>query len=107
MIACLFESGKQLSVNAPLVPATPITMALNWTMLNPDHSLVPLPNERVITTIPAGVELVLDIPDAPPTSSSTAGGSGGGKKMKEKALRLWLTDQRVRPVSFASLLPVP
>jgi len=71
-------------------------MALNWTMLNSDHSLVPLPNEQIITTIDSGVELVLNIPDAPPTSGSsvTAGGSGGSKKMKER-VGLWLTDQRL------------
>jgi hypothetical protein len=70
-------------------------MALNWTMLNPDRSLVPLPNEQILNTIESGVELVLTIPDAPPSSSASAGGSGGSKKMKEKVL-LWLTDQRVR-----------
>ena len=70
-------------------------MALNWTMLNADRSLVPLPHEQTITTIDSGVELVLNIPDAPPSSSASAGGSGGKKTMKEK-VRLWLTDQRVR-----------
>jgi len=69
-------------------------MALNWTMLNPDRSLVPLPNEQILNTIESGVELVLTIPDAPPSSSASAGGSGGSKKMKEKVL-LWLTDQRL------------
>jgi hypothetical protein len=70
-------------------------MALNWAMLNPDRFLVPLPNEQMITTIDSGVELALNIPDAPPSSSASAGGSGGSKKMKER-VRLWLTDQRVR-----------
>jgi len=70
-------------------------MALNWAMLNPDQSLVPLPHEQIITAIESGAELILNIPDAPPSSSSAStGGSGGNKKMKEKG-RIWLTDQRL------------
>ena len=64
-------------------------------MLNPDHSLVPLPEEQIISAIESGVELILNIPDAPPSSLASAGGSGGSKKMKEKGM-LWLTDKRVR-----------
>ncbi|TFK43932.1 hypothetical protein BDQ12DRAFT_675821 [Crucibulum laeve] len=70
-------------------------MALNWTMLNPNRTPVPLPNEMTITTIDSGVELSLTIPDAPPTSgNATAGGSGGVKKTKGLG-RVWLTDQRL------------
>jgi hypothetical protein len=79
-------------------------MSLNWTMLNPDRSLVPLPNEHIITTIDSGAELTLDIPDAPPTgSAATAGGSGGSRKLKQSG-SLWLTDQRVRQHPFHSVL---
>ena len=70
-------------------------MALNWAMLNPDGSPVPLPSERTISSINSGVELILNIPDTPPSSSASAGGSGGSKKLGD-AGRLWLTDQRVR-----------
>ncbi|KAF7969929.1 hypothetical protein HWV62_20081 [Athelia sp. TMB] len=68
-------------------------MALNWAMIGPDGTPVPLPHEQTIKTIDSGVELSLTIPDAPPSSSSNAGGSGGTKKLKESG-RLWLTDQR-------------
>lgn len=64
-------------------------------MIGADRTPVPLPNEQIIKTIDSGVELSLNIPDAPPGSSSTAGGSGGLKKLKESG-RIWLTDQRVR-----------
>lgn len=69
-------------------------MALNWAMLKEDHSPVPLPNEQTITTINSA-ELVVNIPDAPPTTNTNAGGAGGSKKLKEVG-RIWLTDQRVR-----------
>ncbi|PPQ95881.1 hypothetical protein CVT26_015573 [Gymnopilus dilepis] len=68
-------------------------MALNWLMLNPDRTPVPLPNEMTITTIDSGVEISITIPDAPPTGSSSAGGSGGVKKLKAQG-KCWLTDQR-------------
>ncbi|KAJ3572862.1 hypothetical protein NP233_g2803 [Leucocoprinus birnbaumii] len=68
-------------------------MALNWTMLNPNRSPVPLPNELTITTVDSGVELSLVIPDAPPSGSSLAGGSGGTKRLKSMG-KIWLTDQR-------------
>lgn len=69
-------------------------MSLNWTMLSPARSPIPLPHELTIRTIDAGAELTLIIPDSPPSSSSPSGGSGGSKKLKEVG-RLWLTDQRV------------
>ncbi|CAL1700080.1 unnamed protein product [Somion occarium] len=69
-------------------------MSLNWTMLSPDRSPIPLPDELIIRTIDSGAELSLTIPDAPPSRSSTSGGSGGAKKLKEVG-RLWLTDQRL------------
>jgi len=69
-------------------------MALNWAMIGPERTPVPLPHEQTIKTIDSGVELSLTIPDAPPSSSSNAGGSGGTKKLKESG-RLWLTDQRL------------
>ena len=74
-------------------------MALNWLMLNPDRTPVPLPNEMTITTIDSGVEISITIPDAPPTGSSSAGGSGGVKKLKAQG-KCWLTDQRVRAFAF-------
>ncbi|PSR77272.1 hypothetical protein PHLCEN_2v7965 [Hermanssonia centrifuga] len=69
-------------------------MALNWTMLKPDRSPVPLPHELFIRTIESGAELTVSIPNAPPSASSTSGGSGGEKQLKELG-RLWLTDQRL------------
>lgn len=71
------------------------TMALNWTMLTPNRSPVPLPAEAHITTIDSGVELSLAIPDVPPSGNSAAGGSGGIKKLKSMG-KIWLSDQRVR-----------
>jgi len=70
-------------------------MALNWTMLNPNRSPVPLPNEMTITAADAGVEVSLNVPDAPPSSTASAGGSGGSKESKAVG-KVWLTDQRVR-----------
>ncbi|KAG5638077.1 hypothetical protein H0H81_001927 [Sphagnurus paluster] len=69
-------------------------MALNWTMLNPNRSPVPLPNEMNITTVDSGVDLTLTIPDVAPTGTAPAGGSGGSKRLKSLG-RLWLTDQRL------------
>ena len=69
-------------------------MALNWTMINPNRSPVPLPNEMTITTIDSG-DLALTIPDSPPSGPSAAGGSGGVKKLKAPG-KVYLTDQRVR-----------
>lgn len=71
-----------------------LAMALNWTMLNPNRSPVPLPNEMTITTIDSGVDVTLTIPDAPPSGTVSAGGSGGAKKMKSWG-KVYLTDQRV------------
>ncbi|KAL4251097.1 WW domain-binding protein 2-like protein [Abortiporus biennis] len=81
-------------------------MALNWTMLSPDKSPVPLPHELIIRTVDHGVEVSLSIPDAPPTYSNNAkaGGSGGMKRLKEWG-RIWLTDQRLIFVSDASPNP--
>jgi hypothetical protein len=70
-------------------------MALNWTMLGQDRSPIPLPNETTITTVDAGVEISLSIPDVPPSGTVSAGGLGGSKKSKGIG-RVWLTDQRVR-----------
>jgi len=70
-------------------------MALNWTMLKPDdRTPVPLPNEMTVTSIDSGVDLMLAIPDEPPTGSSQAGGTGGTRKLKAMG-RIWLTDQRL------------
>jgi hypothetical protein len=71
------------------------TMALNWTMLNPNRSPIPLPNEQAIITVSSGAELSLTVPDTPPTQSASAGGSGGAKNLKGSG-GVWLTDQRVR-----------
>lgn len=75
-------------------------MALNWAMLNPNRTPVPLPAEMTIATVDSGVELLLTIPNAPPSADSAAGGSGGCKKLKALG-RIWLTDQRVRSFDYA------
>lgn len=74
-------------------------MALNWTMLNPNRSPIPLPNEMTITTIDGGVEVSLTVPDVPPSGPASAGGSGGSKKLTAIG-NVWLTDKRVRYISF-------
>ncbi|KAJ7229106.1 hypothetical protein GGX14DRAFT_416711 [Mycena pura] len=68
-------------------------MALNWTMLSPNRTPVPLPNEMTITSVDNGVEMMLRIPDAPPSQSATAGGSGGSKTLKAMG-KVSVTDQR-------------
>ncbi|KAI0306878.1 hypothetical protein B0F90DRAFT_1622760 [Multifurca ochricompacta] len=73
-------------------------MALNWTMLNPNRTPVPLPRESTIMTVDSGVDLSLTIPDVPPTTSATSGGSGGERKLKGTG-KLFLTDQRLVFVS--------
>ena len=69
-------------------------MSLNWAMLNPNRSPVPLRNEMTVTTIDSGVDLALTIPDVPPSNSSFGGGSGGARRLKGMG-KIWLTDQRV------------
>ena len=69
-------------------------MSLNWAMLNSDRSPVPLKNEMTVTTVDSGVDLVLTIPNVPPSNSSSAGGSGGVRRLKAMG-KIWLTDQRV------------
>lgn len=69
-------------------------MSLNWAMLNPNRSPVPLRNEMTFTTIDTGVDLTLIIPDVPPSSSSSGGGFGGARRFKETG-KIYLTDQRV------------
>ncbi|GBE80166.1 hypothetical protein BKA93DRAFT_116621 [Sparassis latifolia] len=76
-------------------------MALNWTMLSPNRSPVPLPHEMTIRTVDSGVELTLVVTDSPPAGAARSGGSGGSKKLKEQG-RLWLTDHRVIFVSDAT-----
>ena len=72
-------------------------MALNCVMLSPARSPIPLPHELTIRTLDSGVELTVLIPDAPPSAAASAGGSGGSRKLRETG-RMWLTDQRVRPL---------
>lgn len=73
-------------------------MALNWAMLNPNRTPVPLPGEMTIATVDSGVDMLLTIPNVPPAGpSDSSGGSGGFQKMKAMG-RVWLTDQRVRPL---------
>ena len=69
-------------------------MALNWTMLTPNRTPVPLPNETTITMVDLGAEVDLLIPDQPPSNHALAGGFGGAKKLKSIG-KIWLTDQRV------------
>lgn len=68
-------------------------MALNWTMLTPNRTPVPLPNETTITMVDLGAEVDLLIPDQPPSNHALAGGFGGAKKLKSIG-KIWLTDQR-------------
>lgn len=70
-------------------------MALNWAMLNPDGSPVPLPKESMIMNIESGAEIAIFIPDSVPSGAATAGGSGGSKKLQAEG-RIFLSDQRVR-----------
>ncbi|KAF8211618.1 hypothetical protein K438DRAFT_1903527 [Mycena galopus ATCC 62051] len=87
-------------------------MALNWTMLSPDRTPVPLPHEMTITAIDTGVEVVLRVPDAPPSGASSAGGPGGSKTLKATG-KATVTDQRfiftsVSDPAFESLsVPLP
>jgi len=88
-------------------------MALNWTMLGPDRTPVPLPHEMTIMTVDSGAEVTLIIPDAPHAGSAAAGGAGGAQRLKDVG-RIWLTDKRlifVGPPSndaFSSLsIPLP
>ncbi|KAH9948776.1 hypothetical protein B0H21DRAFT_777674 [Amylocystis lapponica] len=73
-------------------------MALNYVMLSPARSPIPLPDELTIRTLDSGVELTVVVPDAPPAGGASSGGTGGSKKLKEVG-RMWLTDQRVIFVS--------
>ena len=83
-------------------PPTIPTMALNWTMLNPDRTPVPLPNEITLMTVGSGADVSLTIPDSPPTGTTTSGGSGGERKLKGIG-KLSLTDQRVPCFSLVLL----
>jgi len=70
-------------------------MALNWTMLKPDRSPVPLPNEMTITTVTSGVDFTLTTPHGQSTSASSSGGPAAeGTRLKAMG-RFWLTDQRL------------
>ncbi|KLO14550.1 hypothetical protein SCHPADRAFT_872492 [Schizopora paradoxa] len=68
-------------------------MALNWAMLAPNRTPVPLLNESTIEILPSA-EVTLDIPDAPPALGTSAGGSGGSRRLKGFG-QLNLTDQRL------------
>jgi hypothetical protein len=65
-------------------------------ILAPDRSMIPtLDRSEVIkTVVKSGAELILTIPDAPPSASATSGGSGGATRRKELG-GIWLTNQRV------------
>lgn len=85
------ERALQYDLNPLLLSPS---MALNWTMLSPDRSPVPLPNEMTITNIDKGVEMVLHVPNTPPSETASAGGSGGSKKLQATG-KIFVTDQRV------------
>jgi len=72
-----------------------LIMALNWTMLHPNRTPVPLPNEMTITTVDSGVELTLTIPQSVSSSSSSTAGSAVSEKQTATG-KAYLTDQRVR-----------
>nr|GAT46119.1 predicted protein [Mycena chlorophos] len=67
-------------------------MALNWTMLTPERTPVPLPHEMTITSVDSA-EVILRIPDAPPAQDARAGGSGGSRELKA-AGKVSVTDMR-------------
>ena len=111
-IICRHTSAIQLlflsHLYRPKLDAERLQMALNWAMLDPNRSPVPLPNEMTITKIDSGVDLSIAM--APASSSSSSGGSSSlpdppqtpspanttGTFQKLKATgRVWLTDQRV------------
>ncbi|KAI8982752.1 hypothetical protein BD414DRAFT_491015 [Trametes punicea] len=73
-------------------------MALNLVTLGASRQPTLQPHELTIRTIESGVELALQIPDAPPSGPSTSGGSGGSRKSKAVG-SIWLTDHRVIFVS--------
>ncbi|KAH8822151.1 hypothetical protein DL96DRAFT_1620334 [Flagelloscypha sp. PMI_526] len=70
-------------------------MALNWAMLNPDRTPVPLPSEDTITTVKDAADIVLVIPNAPPSGSDTAGGAGGSAKFEAHKGNVYITSQRL------------
>ncbi|EKM59991.1 uncharacterized protein PHACADRAFT_250827 [Phanerochaete carnosa HHB-10118-sp] len=83
-------------------------MALNWTMLSPERSPMPLPHELIIRTIdPPGADLTLFIPSsigsASRSSLAPSSSSNPGVTTNEKRLTapggLWLTDTRLIFVS--------
>lgn len=85
-------------------------MALNWTMLSPERSPVPLPHELIIRTIDSpGAELTLTIPSSigssAPRSGSSSSSSSSTPTSNEKKLTasggLWLTDTRLIFVAAA------
>ncbi|KAF8687551.1 hypothetical protein AX14_003648 [Amanita brunnescens Koide BX004] len=70
-------------------------MALNWTMLKPDRSPMPLPNEMNIITVNSGVDITLIIPHGPSSSTSSSGVPAADAKRLKAIGRFWLTDQRL------------
>jgi len=83
-------------------------MALNWTMLSPDRSPVPLPHELIIRAIDSpGVDLTLLIPSSIGSASRSSSGpstsSSPNAVSNEKKIAasggLWLTDTRLIFVS--------
>ncbi|SRR6266403_956859 len=106
MVLCITIDGRAVCEKAAGVaaylsfhdhdhqPRSTSAMALNWTMLKPDRTPVPLPGELTIMTVESGAEVSLSIPDTPPTGSSSSGGSGGARKLNGTG-NLYLTDQRV------------
>ena len=98
-------------------------MALNWAMLDPNRSPVPLPEEMTITKVDSGVDLAIAVAPAnsssgpsnsrdPPQTPSPVNTTGTFQKLKATG-RVWLTDQRFIYVaepgsSFESLsVPLP
>ncbi|KAH9998296.1 hypothetical protein BJV77DRAFT_981102 [Russula vinacea] len=83
-------------------PRSTSAMALNWTMLKPDRTPVPLPGELTIMTVESGADVSLTVPDEPPTGSSSSGGSGGGRKLNGTG-KLVLTDQPIPGFQLLSI----
>ncbi|CDO69590.1 hypothetical protein BN946_scf184759.g30 [Trametes cinnabarina] len=69
-------------------------MSLNSASITASRQPTPLPHELTIRSVDTGVEVVLQIPDAPSGGSSTSGSSTSSKKLKALG-GIWLTDLRV------------
>lgn len=78
-------------------------MALNHATLTSNRVPLPLPDETTIQEIRQGIDVVLSVPNAPPTGPSSTSGGVGGEKILKASGGVWITDQRVstsNPLAF-------